>query len=132
MKRFQSKMKALEWSQHFSHCKSIGIFSDGQGPLTPQSMVRSGRISNLFKTLWLFLLPTKMKKIRSKMKALECSHVIHQFFRRSRADNSRVSGGICPKFKLIQAFMHVLVNCKYEDDSIKNERARVVTTFFPL
>ena len=29
MKRFQIKMKALEWSQHFSHCKSMGIFSDG-------------------------------------------------------------------------------------------------------
>ena len=26
MKKFQSKMKALEWSQHFFHCKSMGIF----------------------------------------------------------------------------------------------------------
>ena len=26
MKRFQSKMKVLEWSQHFSYCKSMGIF----------------------------------------------------------------------------------------------------------
>ena len=24
------KMKALEWSQHFSHCKSMGMFSDAQ------------------------------------------------------------------------------------------------------
>ena len=42
---------------------------------------------------------------------------------------TRVSGAIWPKFKLIQAFMHVLVSCKNEDDSIKNEGARVVTTF---
>ena len=28
--------------------------------------------------------------------------------------------------------MHVLVTCKNEDDSIKNEGARVVTTFFLL
>ena len=28
--------------------------------------------------------------------------------------------------------MYILVICKNEDDSIKNERARVVTTFFPL
>ena len=35
------------------------------------------------------------------------------------------------KFELIQALMHVLVTCKNEDDSIKNEGVRVVTTFFP-
>ena len=34
------------------------------------------------------------------------------------------------KLELIQAFMHVLVTCKNEDDSVKNERARVVTTVF--
>ena len=28
--------------------------------------------------------------------------------------------------------MYVLVTCKNEDDSIKNEGIRVVTTFFPL
>ena len=28
--------------------------------------------------------------------------------------------------------MDVLVTCKYEEDPIKNEGARVVTTFFPL
>ena len=39
--------------------------------------------------------------------------------RRARADNSGVGGGIWPKFKLIQAFMHVLVSCKNEDDLIK-------------
>ena len=41
-------------------------------------------------------------------------------------------GGIWSKFKLVQAFMHVLVICKNEDDSIKSEGASVVTTFFPL
>ena len=39
-----------------------------------------------------------------------------QFFRRARADNSGVGVGIWPKFELIQAFMHVLVTCKNEDD----------------
>ena len=28
-------------------------------------------------------------------------------------------GGLCSKFELIQAFMHVLVTCKNEDDVIK-------------
>ena len=35
-----------------------------------------------------------------------------------------------PKFKLIQAFMHVLFTCKNENDQIKNEGARVVTTLY--
>ena len=34
----------------------------------------------------------------------------------ARADNSGVGVGIWPKFELIQAFMHVLVTCKNEDD----------------
>ena len=32
----QIKMKVLEWQQHFSHCKSMVIFPDAQGQLTPQ------------------------------------------------------------------------------------------------
>ena len=73
MKKIQLKIKALERSQDFSHYKSIGIFPDAQGQVTLQSMVRSGQISNSSKTLWLSSLPAKMKKIRSKMKVLECS-----------------------------------------------------------
>ena len=45
------KMKALEWSQQFSHYKSIGIFQDDQGQLTPQSQVWSGQILNPSKLL---------------------------------------------------------------------------------
>ena len=68
MRMIKSKMKELECSQDFSHYKSKGIFPDAQGQLTPQSLVRSGRISNSSE---MFLLPASMKKIRSKMKALE-------------------------------------------------------------
>ena len=71
MKKIQLKIKALECSQDFSHYKSMGIFSDAQGQLTPQSLVRSGRISTFSEMLWMFLLPASMKKIRSKIKALE-------------------------------------------------------------
>ena len=72
MKKIQLEMKALECSQDFSHYKSMGIFPEAQGQLTLQSMVGSGQILNSSKTLWLSSLPAKMKKIRSKMKALEC------------------------------------------------------------
>ena len=73
MRMIQSKMKELECSQDFSHYKSMGIFPDAQGQLTPQSLVRSGRISKSSEMIWMFSLPASMKKIRSKMRALECS-----------------------------------------------------------
>ena len=78
MMMINSKMKELEWSQDFSHYKSMGIFQIAQGQLTPQSLVRSGRISN------------------------------------------------------VRDLMDVLFTCKYEEDPIKNEGARVDTTFSPL
>ena len=71
MRLIKSKMKALECSQYFSHYKSMGIFPDAQGQLTPQSLVRSGRISNSSEMLWMSSLPVSMKNIRSKMKALD-------------------------------------------------------------
>ena len=73
MKMIQSNMKELEWSQHFSHNKSMDIFPDAQGLLTSKSIVRSGQISNSSEMLLLSSLPASMKKVRSKMKALECS-----------------------------------------------------------
>ena len=78
MRMIDSKMKELECSQDFYY-KSMGILPDAQGQLTPQSLVRSGRISNSSEMLW-----------------------------------------------------DVLVTCKYEEDLIKNEGARVDTTFSPL
>ena len=42
-------------------------FSDAQGQLTLQSMVRFGRLSNSSVLLLLSLLPTRMKKIRSPL-----------------------------------------------------------------
>ena len=74
MKLIKSKMKELEYSQDFSHYKSIGIFPDAQGQLSPQSFVRSGRI--------------------------------------------------------VRDVMDVIITCKFEEDQIKNEGARVLTTLY--
>ena len=97
-------------------------------------MVGSGRFSNSSETLCLSSLPAKMKKIRSKIKALKCSqhYTSILFFRRARADSSGVGSNMWPKFELIQAFMHDLVTCKNEDDRIKNKGAikKVFTRFF--
>ena len=73
MRMIESKMKELECSQDFSHYKSMGIFPDAQGQLTPQSLVESGPNLNLSEILWLYSLPASMKTIRSKMKVLVCS-----------------------------------------------------------
>ena len=37
-----------------------------------------------------------------------------------------------PKFELIQAFMHVLVTCKNEEDQNENEGVRSLTRFLQL
>ena len=66
MRLIGSKMKELECSQDFFHYKSMGIFPDAQGQLTPQSLVRSGRILNSSEILEMFSLPASMKKIRLK------------------------------------------------------------------
>ena len=39
LRMIESKMKELECSQDYSHYKSMGIFPDAQGQLTPQSLV---------------------------------------------------------------------------------------------
>ena len=58
--------------------------------------------------------------------------VYGDFSRCSRAANSAVLGPIWPNFELVRDVMNVLVTCKYEEDPMKNEGARVFTTFSPL
>ena len=89
-----------------------------------KKVVGSGRNSNSSKILCMSSLPASLKRIGSTAKKKKWWHRI---FRRSRAANSIVSGGIWPKFKLIQNFMHVLITCKYEKDPIKSSRENVMT-----
>ena len=74
-------MKVLEKSQHIYHCKSMQIFYDAPWKLTPQSKVGSTLNSNSSKLLWLALLLARMKKIQSKMKALEWSQHYQLIFK---------------------------------------------------
>ena len=79
------------------------------------------------------LVTWKNEKDPIKMKALEWSqHFIHQFLRCSRTPNSIIGDGILTGFKLIQAFIVVLLICKNEYDLLKNESTRVVATILPL
>ena len=54
------------------------------------------------------------------------------FFRRSRAANSTVLGGIWLKFELVRDIVDILVTCKYEEDQIKNEGASVLTRLYDV
>ena len=73
MKKILWKMKVLEWSQRFSHYKSMWIFPNAQGQLTHKSFVGHCPISNPSKILWLSSLPVRIKKNQSKVKELEWS-----------------------------------------------------------
>ena len=112
-------------------------FSDAQGQITPESVLVSGRNLNSSKLSCRSSLPARMRMIESKMKEQECSqdyshYVYGDFSRRSRAANSFVLGPIWPNFELVRVVINVLVTCKFEEDPIKNEGARVVTTVSPL
>ena len=43
MKRIRSRKSKKKWRHPFSHYKPMGIFSDVQGQITPQSVVRAGQ-----------------------------------------------------------------------------------------
>ena len=58
--------------------------------------------------------------------------VYGNFFKRSRIANSAVLGRILLKFELVRDIIDVLVTCKYEEDPIKNEVARVLTRLYDV
>ena len=67
MKKIQSKMKALDGPQDNVD------FSGAQWQITPNAVVGSGRNSNSFKFLCMYLLSATMEKIQSKMNLLDRS-----------------------------------------------------------
>ena len=107
-------------------------FSDVQGQITPESVVVSGRNLNSSKLSCISSLPAKMRMIESKMKELECSQDYSHY--KSMGIFPDAQGQLTPQ-SLVRSgrnIMSVLITCKYEEDPIKNEGARVVTTFSQL
>ena len=113
-------------------------FSDAQGQITLELVAVSGRNLNLSKLSCMSSLPARMRMINSKNEGARVFtrflplQVYGDFSRRSRAANSAVLGPIWPNFELVRDVMYVLVTCKYEEDPIKNEGARVFTIFPPI
>ena len=131
----------------------MGIFPDAQGQLTLQSMVGSGQISNSSKTLWLSSLPAKNEEDPITNDGARVFTTLYINFSDAQGqitlklvvvsgrnlNSSKIS---CMSYlparmgmiesKLVRDIMDVLITCKYEEDPIKNEGARVFTTFSPL
>ena len=80
------------------------------------------------KLLWFSLLSARMKKIYSKIKARELS--LHFSNCKSMGIFSDVQGLLTPQSEMIRACMAVFLTCKNEEDPIKYESARVVTTLY--
>ena len=129
MKRIRSRTAEKKWRHHFSHYKPMGIFSDFQGQLTPQSVVQSSRNSNSSELSCMSSLPASMKRIRRKTAEKNWRH---RFLHYNPICYHETRSWIWPNFKLIQALMYVINTCNYEKDPIKNSREKVETSFFPL
>ena len=69
-------MEELEWSQHFSHYKSMVIFPEAQGQLTPQSLVPSGQISNSLRDVMDALVTCKNEEYPIKNEGAKSGHKI--------------------------------------------------------
>ena len=107
--------------------------SDAQGQITLVLVVVSGRNLNSSKLSCMSSLPARMRMIGASVFTRFLPLLVYgDFSRRSRAANSAFLRPIWPNFELVRDVMDVLVTCKYEEDPIKNEGARVVTTFFLL
>ena len=95
------------------------FFSTTQGYVTPKWLIRSGRNSNLSESLCLSSLPVSLLEIEFRVtEKRRLYHFLHYKYmgkkiQCSRANNSKVNNPIRPKFKLIRAFMPVLVTCMF-------------------
>ena len=116
MRVIELKMKELECSQDYSHYKSMGIFPDAQGQLTPQSLVRSSRISNSSEMLLMSSLPESIKKIRSKMKVLEWSQAFSHYSTMGaiRCHGNQSSSPIWPKTYCSFSPTKVMLQIKFD------------------
>ena len=113
--------------------KSLDEFEIRPDRLRAANSVVHGRIWPNFKliqALMYVIITCKYEKDPIKNNREKSGKTVFQIITLSVA--METSGRIWPNFELIQAFMHVLVACKYEKDQMKNSVENVRTTFSPL
>ena len=109
------------------------IFSDAQSQLILQSVFGNRPKFELCRDFMVVQVTCKNEEDSIKNEGTKVATRLYaDFFRRSRADNSIVNGVIWQKFELIQAFMHVLITCKNEEEQIKNEGPHLATSYITL
>ena len=84
----------------------------------------------LIQALMYVIITCKYEKDPIKKKTRKSGNTAFQIITLSVA--METSGRVWPNFELIQAFMHVLIACKYEKDQLKNSEENVKTSFSPL
>ena len=130
MKRIRSRTAEKKVETSFSHYKPMGIFfkhlraanSAVGGPIRP--------IFELVRALMHIIITCKYEKDQMKNSREKVETPLFPII--TLSVTMETSGWIWPNFKLIQAFMYVIITCKYEKDPIKNSREKVETSFFPL
>ena len=63
LKRIRLRTAEKEWRHRLSHFKPMGMFSDFQGQLTPQSVVRADRNLKSSELSCMSSVPASMKRI---------------------------------------------------------------------
>ena len=110
--------------------------SDTQEQLTLWSLVRSGRNSNSSKLYARSYYLKVSKGLDGKKNKKRWKHLLPHyksmgvFFRRSRADNSKLCGQMWSKFELLLDIMHVLYTYKFKMNQINSNREKVATSIF--
>ena len=97
------------------------VFSDVQGQLTPQLVVKSGRNSDSFELSYKSL-PASMKRIGWKTAEKKWSHRFLHY--------NHMGAFCCHGNQSFDPIWPNVITCKY--DLIKNSREKVETSFFPL
>ena len=118
LKSIGSIVTEKKWKhQYFRHCYRAAY-----------SLVSSQicRKVNLIQALMHVLITCKYQKDQMKQWRHHFPHYksMGVFLRHSRADNSRVSGPIWPKFELFLDIMHVLVPYKFKMDLTNSDREK--------
>ena len=120
VKRVGSKTTEKSWRHHFPY-KSMGAFCchgyQSFDPVCPKTSC----------SLSLIPMMLHIKFDQDWLQRYSSSKVWN--FCHSRANNSKMSGLIGPKFELDQSFMPVLVTSNFNDDSVENEQASMETAF---
>ena len=110
-----------EWASietAFSHYKSMGIFLNTQGQLTPLSGVRSGQNSNSSEILCMSWVPASIKRIGSKTTKKKWRH----FFPHYKSMGAFCRHGnqsfdpICPKTVCSISNTPVMLHIKFDQD----------------